>query len=61
MIYKSHQITRSQTVHAPTLRPLYKIEGRYSKDAMRRPFITSIADAKAWINEQIVADEMAGR
>ena len=59
MPYKSHTIIRTATIHANSGRPLYRIEGRYTKNAAAHPFITSISDARNWINEQLVADEMA--
>ena len=35
--------------------PLYDIEGAVTKPHGLRPFITSIADAKAYISEEILA------
>lgn len=58
-IYKQHKITQTNIRHAETLRPLYAIDGRYTKPAAHRPFITSLRDAREWINEQIAADEAA--
>ena len=59
MTYRGHTITRTATIHANSGRPLYRVEGRYNKDAPRRPFLTSQREARDWINEQITADEMA--
>lgn len=35
------------------LRPIYAIRGRVNKPAGLRPFITSIAEAKEWIEEEL--------
>lgn len=59
--YKGHAIIRTETRKADSLRPLYRIEGRYNKQAGERPFLTSQREAKDWIDEQITADEMVGK
>lgn len=58
MRYKQHLIYRSNSYHATLLKPLYGIEGRHNKEPGRRPFITSIADAKQWITGNLDHDAM---
>jgi hypothetical protein len=54
--YKSCSIVRTDVTHADTGRPLYAIGGRLSKGPAR-PFLTSVQEAKDWINQQ---DTIAG-
>ena len=61
-MYKGCLITRTECrlsqLHSGGLTPLlYAISGRYCKEAAQRPFITSQAQAREWINQQIAAEE----
>lgn len=48
--YKGCTIVKTSAVEASTLRPLYAISGRLTKNHGTRPFLTSIVDCKDWIN-----------
>lgn len=58
--YKGCTIRRSSSRHADSLKPLFGIEGRFQKPAAHRPFLTSVAQAKEWIADAAVADEIEG-
>ena len=50
-------------VDAPKLvgnppKTLWQVEGHYSKPAAHRPFLTSRADCREWIEQQYAADAM---
>ena len=75
--YKNHEITRTNVTTSVLLplpggrqyeavRRVYAIEGRYGKSAWVRPFITSLAGAREYINdelehEQLKAEEWDGQ
>jgi hypothetical protein len=49
--YRGCTIVRTEAVHADTGRSLYAIGDRLSKGPAR-PFLTSVREAKQWIDEQ---------
>lgn len=49
--YKGCSISPTEIVHADTGRHLFAIGGRLSKGPAR-PFLTSVQQARDWINEQ---------
>lgn len=64
--YKDHEIIKTNTTTSVLIanpggnlgtyeatRNLYRIEGRYSKEEGKRPLITTIKDAKEYINRRI--------
>ena len=53
--YKQHQIIRTEIRHANTLKPLYEVRGQFPKKAARTPFLTSLAAAQEWINDNLLA------
>lgn len=59
MIYRECQILKTTVQHADSGKPLYDINGRLSKAAARRPFLSSVEEAKEWIDTELTADEAA--
>lgn len=57
--YKGCSISPTEIVHADTGRRLYAVGGRLSKGPAR-PFLTTVQEAKEWINEKdLVASQHA--
>lgn len=56
--FKGHRIIRTAAfTHAESGKLLYEIEGRFAKRAAERPLITSRADARQWVLEQLADAE----
>jgi len=55
MKYKNHNIVKTDTTTAVNnkVKYIYRIEGDYGKRESSRPYITSIKEAKEYINDKI--------
>ena len=54
--YKNHVIVRTSQRNADNGRELYRIVGHFKKEEGRKPFITSLKQAKAWITDRVEAE-----
>ena len=50
--HKGCTIVRTEAVCLNDGRRLYQITGRLAKEAGRRPFLTTLLDAREWIDQQ---------
>lgn len=57
--YRDTEIVRTETVCLNNGRRCYELRGAVEKPASVRPFLTSLADAKAYVREQTELREMA--
>ena len=60
MKYKNHNIVKTDTTTAVNnkVKYIYRIEGDYGKRESSRPYITSIKEAKEYINDKIELADM---
>ena len=58
--YKGHEIEKTSITCGDNYAHVYEIEGPHGKSAMQRPFLTSVAACKRYINERLFWASPAG-
>lgn len=57
--YRNIEVERTQTIHTNTGRRLYALKGEVTKPAAQRPFLTTLREAKDYIDGELDGFEWA--